>query len=337
MTTLYRNLVKGFVLSIAVWASACSNVSFTPSDALSKESLPDGPQQETFSFNDSNTMAKVDILFVDDNSGSMQAKQEKLGTRLAPFVSSLGNVDWQIAITTTDTSNGKYGLSGSIVQMTGTNTKILTSKVPNYETVFRNSIVRPEMVNCGLECPSDDERPLQALIGAINKRFTDNAGFWRENSDFVVVFLSDEDEKYAGDGLPVEPQVVINSVRAAFPNKPFNAYGILTVPGDSTCYGSVASVSGKYSYFQAELVQLTGGVMGSICENDYSAALQSIGERVRSNSGSVNLRYLPIPESVSMVVSPFDPDLTWTLEGRAIRFNKVPKKGTNIVVRYTPH
>lgn len=73
-------------------------------------------------------MAKVDILFVDDKSGSMPDKQEKLSTRLTAFVGSLADVDWQLAITTTDTSNGKYGL---------------------------------------------------------------NAAFFRANSDFVVVFLSD--------------------------------------------------------------------------------------------------------------------------------------------------
>lgn len=330
--------MKGLVLGTVVWATACSEVSFSPGDQLSKESIPEGMQSETFPFNDDNAMAKVDILFVDDNSGSMLDKQQKLGARLAPFVASLGNVDWQIAITTTDISSGKYGLRGSFLPMAGTNTRILTNKIPNYETVFQNTIVRKaEMENCGLECPSDDERPLAAVIGAVSKRNAENAGFWRNNSDFVVIFLSDEDEKYAADGMPVEPQAVINTVRAAFPNKPFNAYGILTRPGDSACLNQVAQVSGKYSVYQAELIQLTGGVMGSICDDDYSSALDSIGNRVRTNSGSLTLKYSPIPDTVQLVITPFDPELTWQLDGRSIRFNKQPKKGTTITVRYMPH
>jgi len=337
MKGLYNKSKKGLVLSMMVWATACSQVSFGPGDLNGKDSSPSGPQQETFAFNDDNAMAKVDILFVDDNSGSMLSKQQKLSTKLASFVGSLGNVDWQIAITTTDTSNGPWGIQGGFVDMVGAGTKILTANTPDYENVFKNSIVRSEMFNCGLKCPSDDERPLQAVNESVMKSSGETAGFFRNGSDFVVVFLSDEDESYASDGNPVQPQSVINTVHAVFPNKQFTAYGLITKPGDTACYNIVSQVSGKYSVYMAQLIQLTGGVAGSVCDDDYSSSLVQIGNRVRDNAGAITLKYAPIPDSVQLVVSPFDPSLTWSLDGRAIRFNKRPNKGSTVTVRYTSH
>lgn len=332
-------LVKGFLASALVGATACSKVSFAPGDLTnnSVQNTPDGVQQETFAFDDDNSMSKVDILFVDDNSGSMLDKQQKLSTKLSAFVGSLANVNWQIAITTTDTSNGRWGLKGGFVDMVGANTKILTANTPNYETVFRNSIVRSEMFNCGLNCPSDDERPLQAVVEAVAKRGGENAAFFRPNSDFVVVFLSDEDEKYAESGMPVDPQSALNAIRASLPNTKFTAYGIITRPGDTGCYNEVSQVSGKYGEYMASLIGMTGGVAGSICDADYSSSLTAIGNRVRENAGTITLKYLPFPDTLQLIIAPFDPSLTWSIEGQSIRFNKQPKKGTRIDVRYLPH
>src|SRR5690348_11639960 len=39
-------------------------------------------------------VSKVDILFIDDDSGSMSTEQSNLGSRLNTFVSQLGNLDW---------------------------------------------------------------------------------------------------------------------------------------------------------------------------------------------------------------------------------------------------
>ena len=78
---------KGLVLSTAVWATACSEVSFTPGQDISSLGLqPDGSQKESFTFDDDNTAAKVDVLFVVDNSPSML--QEHSSTR--PFNTMVG-------------------------------------------------------------------------------------------------------------------------------------------------------------------------------------------------------------------------------------------------------
>ncbi len=127
----------GLILSAAVWATACSDVKFTPGDTNSSFSVvEDVSQKETFSFDDDGSGAKVDILFVVDNSGSMYEEQGRLSTALASFITSIGAIDWQIGITTTDVSDGTYGLKGSLLPFAGLGSKVLTKRSPNYATAF---------------------------------------------------------------------------------------------------------------------------------------------------------------------------------------------------------
>ena len=48
---------------------------------------------------------KADILFVVDNSGSMYEDQVELATRFPKFLEAINNLDYNIAITTTDVSS----------------------------------------------------------------------------------------------------------------------------------------------------------------------------------------------------------------------------------------
>src|SRR4051812_11539371 len=43
----------------------------------------------------------VDILIIDDNSGSMSPEQAKMATRFPDFLNSITHLDYRIAITTT--------------------------------------------------------------------------------------------------------------------------------------------------------------------------------------------------------------------------------------------
>lgn len=341
MERVNQMLWKALVMSLAVWATACSQVGFNDA-SLGKLDVPLGPQQEQFDFNDSNAQAKVDILIVDDNSGSMLDRQQKMAARLGPFIDTLGNVDWQIGITTTDTSDGDWGIKGSFVQLTGGSGRILGKNMPNAEDIFKASIVRNEIFNCTAgHCPDDDERPLLAVLEAIDKRDTDNAGFFRKDSSLAVVFLSDEDESFAKDGNPVAPQSVIEKVHSVFgENKTFASYGIINRPDDAACVQQNSPLTSGVAHpsnYLAELIRLTGGVSGSVCDTDYITALSAIGQAVFKNAASITLKGLPIPESVTIVVEPYDPDLQYNLEGRQIKFNRQPNKGTRITVKYVAH
>ncbi len=337
-TFIATNLLRGLLLGSAVWATACSEVAFSPNPDFEQAlELPPGTMLETFGFSDQDTRAKVDILFVVDNSGSMIEEQVKLGPALSSFIGSIAKIDWQIGITTTDVSNGPFGLKGSIVPMKGTATKILNKNVPNYAQVFQNTVYRDELINCtDPNCPSSDERPLEATVQAVGKRNAENAGLFRTGADLAVVILSDEDEQSVGGGTTGVD--VVNAVKAAFGTKTFTGFGIILRPGDTACYAlqTANSGAGQYGDFVAAFATLTKGLLGSICDTDYGPTLTSIGTRVRESVRTITLKLMPNPDTIQLRIRPFDPNLQWTIEGQTITFNTPPKAGTKIDVMYLP-
>lgn len=328
-------------------ASACSKMEFSPGgpvDEYNSTGISNPPLEnathDSFTFNESETQSKVDVLFIVDNSRSMYEEQVKLGNRLDAFINNLARLDWRIAVTTTDTSDGPFGVKGSLVNITGQGSeKFITKNTPNYRNAFLKTVVRKELLDCtNPNCPSNDERPLEAAIMAMGKSNSDNAGFFRKDADLAIVVLSDEDERSNGAGA-VSTEVVLQTFRAIFgTRKTLSVYGIIIQPGDDVCLQeALLTNSAFFGYSVSTLAARTEGVTGSICANDYSGTLSSIGGRVVELVKSVNLSKRPRPDTIQVQVTPADPSLLWTLSHeQTIVFNKPPQKGSKVDVYYLP-
>ena len=71
----------------------------------------------------------VDILFVIDNSGSMDDEQEEMAKRFSSFLSLLFDLSWQVGITTTDLSDSnKYYTDGKLIPVDESNNFHLHSR-----------------------------------------------------------------------------------------------------------------------------------------------------------------------------------------------------------------
>ncbi len=286
------------------------------------------------------SFGKIDILFIDDNSASMDPNQASLGTKFSGFASELLNIDWQIGITTTDCSTGPYGICGSLLPMTGTGNKILTPSVANYQTVFNNSIQRPETVGClnTGTCPSGNSEPLLSATTAMNKYNTDNNGFFRSNSDLAIVILSDADERQTGGATYANrPTELVNAFNNIWPSgKKLKVYSIIVQPNDATCLATMKAGSNGFSFYGAlvdQTVNLTSGISTSICAPDYSVTLKSIGESVRTLTNSVALAHTPIGGSVTVTFMP-NQSITYKVIGNRVVFDSPPSVGTEIKVDY---
>jgi hypothetical protein len=286
------------------------------------------------------SFGKIDILFIDDNSASMDPKQASLGTKFSGFATELLNIDWQIGITTTDCSTGPYGICGSLLTMTGTSSKILTPTVANYQTVFNNSIQRPETAGClnTGTCPAGASEPLLAATTAMNKFNTDNNGFFRANSDLAIVILSDADERQTGGAAySNRPSELISAFNANWPSgKKLKVYSIIVKPGDQACLDAMKAGSGGYSFFGElidQTVNLTSGLSTSICAPDYSVTLKGIGESVRTLTNSVELARTPVAGSVVVTFVP-NQNITYKVIGNKVVFDSPPSVGTEIKVDY---
>ncbi len=337
--TKQKWILRSLVILLTQGLMACSGVEFNPG-VLEKNTtdgnIQDKTANESFYPNPTDSRAKVDILFVIDNSASMADIQAKLGDRLSAFIGSLENVDWQIGITTTDTSDGPFGLKGSLIQLYGLNQFILNKNTPNYEFVFKNTVVRPEGINCvTTNCPSRVERPIDAATLAITKN---EAGLLRPGAELAIVVLTDSDE---GGGFLNQtvtvPQDFLNVAAQLFnQQKRVTAYGIIVEPGDTDCFQERRNSSPYSSYgnYITLLTNLTGGVTGSVCDTNYTQSLKKIGDHVLNLASSITLSQSPKEGSVEITLSPADPQVTWTIEDKTIKFVKAPKAGTRVDVKY---
>jgi hypothetical protein len=283
----------------------------------------------------------VDILFVDDNSASMDPEQAALGNRFSSFTAALTGLDWQVGITTTDCTTGsRFNICGSLLAMAGQGASyILNALTPSYLSVFQNTIQRPETLNCLVSgtCPSGREEGLKATISAMTKRNTNNAGFFRNGSDLAIVYLSDENEQSNAPATATSAQAVIDSFKSIWgTSKKLSAYSIIIKPGDVACLNQQRAQLGANAYYGTyfdELSQLTGGVSVSICEPDYSVTLNEIGLNVTRLSRSFDLLETPIPATLSITFTPAH-NTTWTLQGNRITFAVPAPAGTQVEIKY---
>jgi hypothetical protein len=108
MKTIY--IIAPLILSGILTISACSDVGFQSLPKLSCDDI--GRDQSTQCTNKPDVVSvsftfgvgDVDILFVDDNSGSMFVEQEKMAAAFPNFFQQISNLFYRIAIITTDVS-----------------------------------------------------------------------------------------------------------------------------------------------------------------------------------------------------------------------------------------
>ncbi len=304
------------------------------------------PNPETEVFEQYSANGKVDILVISDNSQSMDKEQQKMASRFPNFISGLSGKDWQMGITTTDLSGKTFSTNGKLLYLTGTSQKILKPTTANAESLFKNTVEREETINCATkgECPSTVEEPLRGTILAMQNRFTTNAGFFRDDADFAVVVLSDEDEMGKRTSQSTKPEEVLAHFKDAWgTRKNITFYGVIVKPGDSDCYKKqkdqdplswLGGGGAQYGTAVAEAVALTGGTLSSICDSDYGANLTDIGNHIRELLTSVQLAKQPVASSVVVRFTPASNAVGWKVLGNKVVFDKAPAPSTKIEVNY---
>lgn len=140
----------------------------------------------------------VDILWVVDNSGSMQTSQDQLAANFAAFISDFQTkgYDFRIAVGTSDAYSARhYNNNNRAKFKTGsggdnTNTPVIIPTTPNLIDVFQKN-VRVGITGSG------DERPLDSMRMLLSNPL--NATFPRPGAYLAVVVVTDEEDYTHGD------------------------------------------------------------------------------------------------------------------------------------------
>ncbi len=245
---------------------------------------------------------KLDVLFVQDTSGSMSDDWERVATNIASFVAEMpADVD------TT------YGV---VLGHVGTNTGKLYSVKP--QTVFNNRTMTVAQIKTALfdtfaagmrvSDPGSGEALFHGLYQSVTKESVANQtkGFFRADAALAVVFVSDEQEigfpfpDPQAPGLPprcgaeyedgirrdwytdkgIDLEVTYQAVKRLKGDMPLSMHAIVNRNADDLFTRNprgATCLHDSVGYGYMEMVQKTGGVLFSI-QQDTAAALKQIGQ-----------------------------------------------------------
>ena len=340
LTALLNTTKIATLLVLLVGVVACDKA---PVDFSQNDVSASGLGRVTQEF--TTAQGKADILFVVDNSGSMSVEQARMGQSFPQFISSISNIDHQIAITTTDieATDGRFLSFGN-------NSDILTPSTPNANNLFLQTIQRPETLTCDnagfdpASCPSPDERGIFAAYRAIEKG---DAKFFREDSHLSIVILSDEDERSRGGqiaGFELEfrdtPQNLVDLDKTRLgAQKTFSVHSVVVRPGDTSCLNqqnSQAPLKGFEGNTYVSLSNLTGGTIGSICASDYGQELGNIATNIIDNVNSVVLQCAAKDDAVAVTLSPQPSGIsvTYIPTEQRVQFSQTIPPGTFVQLTY---
>lgn len=223
---------------------------------------------------------QVDILWVVDNSNSMQVEQTLLADGFGSFISEIENTgaDFHLGVITTDFDPDDEARG----QLLGSPAVITPSD--DYLALFQ------ERALVGLQ-GSGKEKGLAAAAYALSPIMTTgvNAGFLRQEANLLVVFVTDEEDCsddgrlgpdadntacYNQQDLLVPVADYVQRFQALKPAKSQVKLSGIVGPRDAVGLCDETTVPGM-RYIQA--AELTGGLTASICEGDWSSILYELG------------------------------------------------------------
>lgn len=276
----------------------------------------------------------ADILFIDDNSGSMSPEQQRMADSFPTFISSIANLDYRLAITTTDISgvdsnNGTSPMpsslrDGSLIDFGSGAGKYLTPTTGSADSLFKATIKRQETLNCeannyrASSCPSADERGIYAAYLATAKN---ESNFIRSSGHMAIIVLSDEDVRsnlYCdGTSKPClssynlktqdKADFLIADFKKRFPGKTLSVHSIIV--NDSSCQqaqtGQLGNpdIAGSIGTQYRDLSNKTGGVVGSICASSYQQQLGQIGSVITNQISSVAFACTPYQGQFALYIN----------------------------------
>lgn len=295
---------------------------------------------QTIAVNQNN---KVDVLVVIDNSGSMGPEQQNMANRFSAFIDQLSGLDWQIGIITTDVSSNAAKKDGRFLEFSGLSGKFIIDSSMNLtsaKNAFAATIQRPYSEGSGYEQGiAASYRAIERSQIVDNQINLPNVAFFRPGSALAIIVVTDANEtNSSGTQLRNIPENLVNLVHTTFPGKPFAFHSIIVKSGDINCLNQSGNEGYGTAYEQASA--LTGGIVGSVCELNYTTQLSSMGKAVVDLIKSVNLQCLPLDTdddqlpNFSFLLADGTTNPVFTLDGLKLNFTNFLPIGSN-QINYT--
>lgn len=251
-----------------------------------------------------------DIMFLVDQSCSMDANAAALGTNFSYFITELSNytTNWHIMVVNDDDGCNNSG--------------ILTSSTASYGDRFRSAV------------PSGGGSYTEALLTPASRAtgLTNsgqcNAGFMRSNAMLHIIFVSDEPEQ-----SPERWDVLVSRIIANKGSQSLVKLSAIVGNMPSGCSGNGDADAGTGYY---EAVNYTGGEFLSICASSWSSYMPLLAEASVSQS-TFELSATPVEYTISVFVNGAQVMAGWHYDAasNAVIFDSnTPQAGDHIRIDY---
>ncbi len=316
---LQRQPATSLVIALSCCA-ACVDYGISDDDEQAKDRLV---VEENFL---QSAAPAVDVLWVIDNTASMNREQTALADSFQAFVAALDAeaVAYQLGVVTTDVSDGQAGVLQGLPW-------IITPEDDDPAEAFSQAV----------HVGTDGSSP-EAGFGAAWLALTEpnlsgaNRGFRREDALLHVVVVSDNDDKseaLLGD----DPGGFFLDFLQGEAERSGSDPIFSAVAGDvpSGCLGIAGRALPATAY--ADVVAATGGVFASICEGDMELVVEGLGTASLVYADTFLLQATPYTDTIHVWV---DGDRTtdgwlWQADPSAIVFSEPPAPDAAIRVQYT--
>ncbi|ASD63406.1 hypothetical protein [Bdellovibrio bacteriovorus] len=286
-----KSSIKALSLLMAfAMVSGCGNEStkLIPKAKINKEEVSEKPADFAI-FN-----PKVDILFVIDNSASMDDAQSNLSRNAAAFADGISKVsilDYHIGVLTTDMACRYSNKPDACGKLVGTPSFVQNS-TPNLVSILSSKMM------VGLD-GDVSEMMFSPVVAALSPPLDVgvNAGFYRQDAFLAVIFITDAKEQSTLS--PKDFQQFLNTKKGD-PNKVL-AYGVINKLAEEDICPSSESLDGKLEEFLGSVVngdKAQTNVL-SLCAPDFGVKLAEFArDIVRRTAGSVKLSRTPNEKTI---------------------------------------
>ncbi|MBT3217832.1 MAG: VWA domain-containing protein [Proteobacteria bacterium] len=236
----------------------------------------------------------VDILFVIDNSCSMEDEQMKLAQNFPAFVNYFidSGLDWHIGVVSTDMERSNH--QGKL--QSGGGYRYIDESVADPVSAFQS------MAKMGINGSSAESGRAAAYTALELRKDGYNAGFSRDDAALSVVVISDEDD-YSGNN-PISRVEFIDWLRniKGSPNK----VSFSSIVGPPQLCWNAVETGREY----IAVTDAVGGIKWSICSQDWAEVLDELGMQASGMEKEFFLTERPVVESIEVRV--FDEPYTFT-------------------------
>lgn len=240
---------------------------------------------------------KIDILFVTDTSGSLNAERNAVANGIGNFISQLSSsADYQIAVTL---AHGPRSSRSGQLYKAGTEPMVLRSKELSVADI-RTHLVKKLTTTKGDSDTDGGEAGLLSLNKALESARLDEIrsqhDFFRKDAALAIVFVSDENDICAvypsgvtrvfdpdDKELPAFNNYCKNKVDASTVyDRLETVQGINPLLVSAIVYANTATVpsggENEFGYGYSDIVKLANGTMVDIAANDIPTGLADIGK-----------------------------------------------------------